>query len=155
MNLRDALQRDCVRDLGIGGAVSVSPDDSISEVISTMRDARTGCVVVQDGGGLRGLFTERDVVSRVLAADVDVADPVASVMTSQPETLTEDAKITDVIRTMNRGGFRHMPIVNDDGKVLGVVSVKSVVQYLVEHFPEAVYNQPPDSARLPASPEGG
>jgi hypothetical protein len=56
---------------------------------------------------------------------------------------------------MHTGGYRHIPVIGDEREVIGVLSVKRVVQYLVEHFPAAIYNLPPDPNVVSTAREGG
>lgn len=135
--------------------VSVPADATIADVIAVMQRERTGCVVVGSECKLLGLFTERDVLKRVLADGAPRDASIVTVMTPDPDTLHLTDTVADVIRKMHHGGFRHMPVVDERGSVFGVVSVKRVVQYLVEHFPEAVYNLPPDPAASATTREGG
>lgn len=135
--------------------VCVKPGDTVADVIAVMQRERVGCVIVRTGEKLAGLFTERDVLKRVLAAGAGGDVRIESVMTRDPDTLRVTSTVAEVIQRMHAGGYRHMPVADDAGKVFGVVSVKRVVQYLVEHFPEAVYNLPPDPAVNPTAREGG
>ncbi|MEE9296167.1 MAG: CBS domain-containing protein [Phycisphaerae bacterium] len=146
---------DRVSALELREAVSVEPDETIAETIALMRRHQTGCVVVRQQGALKGIFTERDILTGVLTEGVRLETPISTVMTAGPETLLLTDSVADVIRRMNDGGYRHMPVVEASGDVVGVVSVKCVVQYLVEHFPEAVYNLPPDPNALSTAREGG
>ncbi len=155
MNLQQTLVRDRVPDLGTADPIGVEPADSISHAVALMQRERIGCVMVCQGNQLRGLFTERDLLKRVLAVGKPLSAPIESVMTTEPDTLRLTDTVADVIRKMNTGGYRHMPVVDESGGVIGVVSVKRVVQYLVEHFPEAVYNLPPDPAVIATAREGG
>ncbi len=155
MKLQDALIRDRVADLVMNDPVCVSPTETIARTIEVMRARRTGCVVVQQGEKLRGLFTERDVLKRLLADGASPSAPIESVMTAEPETLVLTDTVAQVIQKMHTGGSRHMPVIDETGRPIGVVSVKRVVQYLVEHFPEAVYNLPPDPDVIATTREGG
>ena len=74
-------------------------------------------------------------------------------MTPDPETVAPRDPIRLAVRKMKAGGHRHLPVVDEAGRPVGIVSVKGVVQYLVEHYPAAVYNQPPPG-QVPDSPEG-
>jgi CBS domain-containing protein len=56
---------------------------------------------------------------------------------------------------MEEGGYRHLPVVDQAGRPLGVLSVKRIVHYLVEHFPSTIYNLPPDPNAFPRRAEGG
>jgi CBS domain-containing protein len=55
---------------------------------------------------------------------------------------------------MEEGGYRHLPVIDQAGRPLGVLSVKRIVHYLAEHFPSTIYNQPPDPNVVPLEPEG-
>jgi CBS domain-containing protein len=155
MDFRDSLIRDRVRDLQIKAPVCVTPDASIHDAIESMKREQVGCVLVQEGDKLEGLFTERDVLTRVLSRGVSLSEPVRSVMTTNPDVVSLDDSVAHVITRMNAGGYRHMPAVNEFGVPIGTVSVRRVVQYLVEYFPETVYNQPPDPSVIHTTREGG
>lgn len=155
MSLKSAMLKDCVSSLAMRKSVSVAPDESIGETIALMKREQTGCVLVRDRESLEGIFTERDILTGVLNAGVSMDDPITTVMTVKPDVLLPTDVVADVITKMNAGGFRHMPVVDASGKVAGVISVKCVVQYLAEHFPEAVYNLPPDPNVLASAREGG
>jgi CBS domain-containing protein len=79
--------------------------------------------------------------------------PVADVMTADPETVSPRDPIRLAVRKLKAGGRRHLPVVDEERRPTGVLSVKRVVRYLVEHYPAAVYNQPP-SDQAPDSAEG-
>jgi len=88
-----------------------------------MRDRKIGAILVTGNDGrLAGLFTGRDAVGRVLAEALDpVTTPLASVMTSRPETLSPPARAIDALRMMQDGGYRHLPIV-DGARIVGIIS---------------------------------
>ena len=155
MPLKSAMLKDCVGSLAMRKSVSVAPDETIAETIALMKREQTGCVLVRDRESLKGLFTERDILTGVLHAGVATDAPIATVMTVDPDVLLPTDTVADVITKMNTGGFRHMPVVDASGNVSGVISVKCIVQYLAEHFPETVYNLPPDPNVLASAREGG
>src|SRR5512139_2774516 len=96
---------------------------TVQEACRAMRDSRAGSVLVtDDNGGLAGIFTGRDAVCRVVAADRHPSSTVlADVMTREPITLKPEETAIDALRLMWDGGFRHVPLVAR-GKILGVVS---------------------------------
>jgi predicted transcriptional regulator len=80
--------------------------------------------------------------------------PLSEVMTKSPQTVTADATLYDVIRLMDKGGYRRLPVVDATGLPVGIVDVKSIVHFLVEHFPAAVYNQASHAQLLAKHREG-
>ncbi len=154
MELLAGLSRDSVRALASSPLVELSPEETIGTALERMRSRRCGCALVCAAGKLLGIFTERDVLVRVLAKGTALAEPIRSVMTPDPVVVHPEDSVAQVIRRMHTGGYRHLPLVDQEGVVLGVVSVKAVVCYLVEHFPRAIYNLPPDPAQIQKAREG-
>jgi CBS domain-containing protein len=153
MELARNLRRDPVTRLDPSPARVVGRSAAVADALDLMRRDNVGCVLVCDGDRLVGLFTERDLMTRVLAVGKPLSHPVAEVMTADPETVSPKDPIRLAVRKMKLGGHRHLPVVDESGRPVGVVSVKGVVRYLVEHYPAAVYNQPPPG-QVPDSPEG-
>jgi CBS domain-containing protein len=117
---------------------------SVLEVVHLMQARHAGCVLVVRAGKLKGIFTDRDVVSRVVAAGIDPGKvAVRRVMTPSPETLRSTDSLAFALNLMSMGGYRHIPLVDKAGVPVGVVSVKDVVAYLVGFFPRSVLNLPP------------
>lgn len=125
-------------------ATCVAPTASIREATEKMRSQRVGCVLVEEAGRLVGVFTERDVLNKVTGQGLDLDRvKVSEMMTRDPECLTLDDGVAYALNKMNVGGFRHIPLVNDDGKPVGVVAMRNIVDYIVHLFPEEVLNLPP------------
>jgi CBS domain-containing protein len=76
-------------------------------------------------------------------------------MTSDPETLRPDDRIAWALNLMHMGGYRHVPLTDEAGRPVGVVSVKDIVDFIVDLFPAAVLNLPPDPHRKPGSDDVG
>jgi CBS domain-containing protein len=138
------------------GHVAVAPNTSIGQVARTMKEHRVGCVLVEDGGKLIGIFTERDILTKLVGTGYDPARVhVDDVMTRNPETLTPEDPIAFALQRMSVGGFRHLPLVDPEGHPVGILSVKDIVYYLAEHFSAEILNIPPEPGRQPRIPEGG
>ena len=134
----------------------VERKSSIMDAVRAMRTARTGCVLVEEAGRLIGILTERDILNKLVGTGYDPAQVlVESVMTLNPETLRLEDPIVFALQRMSVGGFRHIPLVDEAGRAVGVLSVKDIVDHLVEHFPEAVLNLPPEPGRHALTAEGG
>jgi CBS domain-containing protein len=108
--------------------VQVSPDSTVREAAKAMAEANVGCAAILDGQELVGLFTERDVLKRVLLMDL-VTDEVkvAEVMTK--EIITGDLEMSsrDARRLLKEHHIRHLPVVDADGKLNGVLSIRDLV----------------------------
>jgi len=125
-------------------AVCVTPETSVREAINLMKQHGMGCVLVERDQRLVGIFTERDVLFRVVGGNRNPAElPVSAVMTPDPEALTMADELAWVLNLMAVGGFRHVPIVDEHHRPIAVFSVKHIVERLVEFFPNEVLNLPP------------
>ena len=136
-------------------AIQVSPKTPLSQAIDQMKKSESGCILICEGKKLRGLFTERDLLNRVMGKQVEMNTPIEHFMTSDPVTLAEDAFLVHVVDLMDEKGFRHIPLVNRSGEVKGLVSVSQIITYLAEHFPAEVYNLPPRLDQRSHTSEGG
>jgi len=120
-----------------------APSDSVTDAMRAMQAEHRGCVLVtRDGspaGALAGIFTERDVLFRIVDRGRNPATlPLGEVMTPDPERLRVGQPFAAVLQMMHVGGFRHIPVVDEEDHPLFVVSVRDVVQFLVESFPREV-----------------
>jgi CBS domain-containing protein len=155
MELARNLKVESVSRLEPDPLLRVTPDQPVAEAVSLMRQQGAGCVMVCSlEGTLLGIFSERDLLRRVLAEGLPLSIPVSSCMTPEPVVVQPTESVGAAIRRMEEGGYRHLPVVDPTGKPVGLLSVKQVVHYLVEHFPSTIYNQPPDPGIYPADPEG-
>lgn len=115
--------------------VIVSPDDRIVTVLALLAEHGIGAVVVSaDGRTIDGIVSERDIV-RAMAADPDAGTTggvrprsVASLMTAAVVTVEMDTDLDEAMETMTSSRFRHLPVVDDDGHIAGLVSIGDVVK---------------------------
>jgi CBS domain-containing protein len=143
---------------GVGSAYPDQPlaataNESVGQVLQLLRAQRTGAVLICEGEKLVGILTERDAL-KLMASGADLSTPVRDVMSRELATILSTATVGEAIRVMSDGGYRHLPIVDGQGKPTGVVAVHGIVHYLVDHFPETVYNLPPDPKAAPRAREG-
>ncbi len=118
-----------VNDIVRGQELAQLPNDStIREAARYMVEHGVGSVLVMEGGTLRGIFTERDAL-RIFVATRRNPDytRLSDVMTGAPQTLPPDASPQDAAQRMAAGKFRHLPVVDEDGRVLGVVSQRDLI----------------------------
>ncbi|MBM3502580.1 MAG: CBS domain-containing protein [Alphaproteobacteria bacterium] len=103
--------------------VSLSPADFVRDAARMMRHRHVGSVLVMEGDRLVGIFTERDIVYRVVSEgrDPDLT-PLAQVMTKDPDAIEDKATALEALRRMHERGYRHLPVVDGRGRVVGIVS---------------------------------
>lgn len=143
MAFEEGMLRQPIKVLRPRSPILVEPQAPVLEAIQLMQDARVGCVLVALGGKLKGIFTERDVLTRVVGKGVDSAKtPVRRLMTPDPEYLRLTDSIAYALNAMSVGGYRHVPLISDGNEPIGVISVRDVVAYLVSLFPKSVMNLP-------------
>lgn len=136
--------------------IALAGDASVRRAIDTMNELRVGCILVVDRELLVGVFTERDVLTRVAGGTVNTdATPLRDLMTPDPECLTLDDGIAYALNKMSVGGFRHVPLIDSEGRPTGAVSMRHIVDFIVDLFPREVLNLPPTPALgVPRTREG-
>ncbi|MBI4576340.1 MAG: CBS domain-containing protein [Planctomycetes bacterium] len=155
MSIKDALRKERLVHLPLQEPVTVRAGTSLEVAIERMRAGRRGLVLVCEGPRLKGVFTERDLLRRVIGEAVDRGSPVDRYMTSAPETLPGEASVLDAIALMAERGIRRVPVVDPAGAATHVASAEVIVDYLAEHFPGEVLNLPPHLHQVMKTPEGG
>jgi CBS domain-containing protein len=140
--IRGAIMETPISDLPLRDPILIDATATVADAVKSMNDHHTGCMLVGKNGKLVGIFTERDVLTKVFFRADSHTVAVETVMTRNPETLEADNSIAFALNKMSVGGFRHIPIMEGD-KPVGVLSVRDVVDFLVELFPEDVLNLPP------------
>ena len=156
--LEGALLSDTVNLLAPSDPIPVTPETMVHDAITTMVENRRAAVVVVDGAGrLIGIFTERDVLTRVVGQGRDgQRTTVGEVMTREPEALRPDDRICYAVNRMNIAGYRTIPLVDAEQRPIGIVTVSDVVRWLAEIFPEAVLNlRPEDKLKHPSELDAG
>lgn len=142
MDIEFNLTNETVEQTGLKDPLIVAPDVSVCDVFELLKARRAGGLLVCEGERLVGIFTERDAL-RLMAAQASLDGPISEAMTRDPAKLAASATVADAVKMMSHGGYRTLPIVNSNGRPVGILSVKSLVHYLVQHFPQSVYNLSP------------
>lgn len=142
-----SLLRQPVRVLPARAPLVFPPTASVTDANRAMQKEHRGCVLVTEDGTanslLRGVFTERDVLFRVVDRGRNPASlPLLEVMTRDPEALTLEHTVAHVLHQMSVGGYRHVPVVDAEGCPAFVISVRDVVELLVASFPREVLTIP-------------
>ncbi len=134
--------------------VTMAPSNTVAEAVELMRKKNIGCVLVAERGRVAGIFTERDVLMKATGAKDYDRLTLADVMTSRVESFQPDDSIAFVLNAMHVGGYRHVPVVDEEGKPVAVISVKDIIAFILEHFAEDVLNLPPSPIRSTSQREG-
>ena len=119
-----------VKDVPPGRLLSVEPQTSLADVAKRMRREDADSVAVMSEGRLLGIITERDLV-RAIADGVDPVQAKADViMSADPATVTADEEVAVVALKMMTLGIRHLPVVDQDGSPIGLISARDLVAVL-------------------------
>lgn len=154
MELSRNLKVDSVARLEPAPLRAIDVSNTVRDAVEAMRTANTGCLIITERGRIVGIFTERDLLTRVLSAGQSLESPIRDCMTANPITVAPQDSVRTAIKRMQKGGYRHLPVVNESGRPVGILSARRVVHYLVEHFPALVFNLPPEPNKFPETPEG-
>ena len=137
--------------------VTVRPGTSLADCVAAIQRTGTGDSVFVTGpdGRLAGVLTERDIFGRIVGGDVDLSQPVESMMTTTWHHLHVEETVRDAIELMQTGRYRNVPLLDDADHLMGVIRPQDILKYLAEAFPEALLNQPPRPHQRMHTAEGG
>jgi CBS domain-containing protein len=111
---------------------SVPQDITVAAAVKEMTSHKVGATLVMEGGRLVGIFTEPDVLSRVVAAGLDPATtPMERVMTPNPITVASTTTIEEVMALFTNKRFRHLPVM-DNGRLVGLISIGDILRRMVD-----------------------
>ena len=146
--IRGAFLNDTIAALEPAEPICLGETATVAEAIACMLERRqAGVLIVDATGRLAGIFTERDVLTRVVGAGRDVTRTVLhDVMTANPEALSAADRIAYAVHSMSVAGYRTVPLIDADRRPVGVVTVSDVIRWLAHLYPEAVLNLPPGDA---------
>lgn len=131
--IRQLLEAKADRDV-----VAFPPDMTVQKAVEGMAARNVGAVCVVSDGRLVGLFTERDLLDRVVTPGRDPSrTKLSHVLTGNPLCLDADATVEDALRLIDERGLRHMPVVEGEGLV-GVISIRDLTEFLVRRQQERI-----------------
>jgi CBS domain-containing protein len=140
----DDLEKSLMED-PVGRAIPSQPfhqataETTVGDVIALMAEHGIASLVIVDGENKPiGIFSERDVLNRVSDNFAAIAEePIKGYMTPNPVVVHDNGKPARVVNLMSEGLFRHVPLVDADGKLTGVIGARRVIAYLQQFFSEA------------------
>jgi len=144
MNTMATLASTPVSELPPRAHANVDVAAPLWKVVTAMTDHGRGAVLVEEDGALVGIFTERDLMSRVDHTDALWSHVmVRDVMTPHPMVVHPDDSLAEALRRLREGHRRHLPVVDDRGHVIGLLSVRDILTHIANKFPEEMLNLPP------------
>ena len=115
--------------------IALSPNNTVQEAVSLMVTRKIGAVVITTDDQLKGIFTERDVVLRVVSARLNPDEtPLEQVMTPDPYTISMTANAIEALQIMQTNHFRHLPVLDQENKVVGIISVRDLFAVVIEQL---------------------
>ena len=119
--------------------VSAAPDDSVKNAMQLMHEKRVGAVLLMTGGALEGIFTNHDLLNRVLIQGRDLASTLLrDVATMAPVVVAESASVRECAQIIRQNKFHHVPVTGDDGKVAGVITTQDFLAELASGFEKVI-----------------
>ena len=154
MSLVNDLQKEQVVHLDLSQFTAVKAGTSVRETVDEMRNANHHCAIVTDDGVLIGIFTDRDLMRKVVNDPKTWDHPIEEVMTSSPMTVNSIDSASTALVLMDEKHFRNVPVLDDNGFVIGNLTHHAIIKYLADRFPESVYNLPPDPDHITSDRDG-
>jgi CBS domain-containing protein len=119
-----------VKHIMIEDVVTAKPNITVKDAVRTLREKHVGSIVITDNNEkCIGIFTERDAI-RIIASDVPLDTPIEQVMTTNVATIGEEASLEEARRLIISRGIRHLPVVDSKGELVGLFSVRKLIDEL-------------------------
>ena len=146
-----------IEKLNYRDPVLVNKNIKVIDAIKLFNEKDIGCVLVTDEKNkLTGIFTERDVVRKLMHNGLDLnKETIEKYMTKRPDALHLDDPITFALNRMSAGGYRHIPLIDKDEHPVGFVSARDIIDHLADYYSNEILNLPPSPHAKQKSQEGG
>jgi CBS domain-containing protein len=133
-----SVMYDQVKTLKQNAPVTIGQNATIGDAMATMTSTNVGAIlIVDDAGQLIGIFSERDLLKKVVANGSDYEKlPITQYMTPRPECVSTTDTLNFVLQKMDAGGYRHVPVL-EDGKPVGIISARDMLRFLTRLCREA------------------
>jgi CBS domain-containing protein len=152
--VRASFETDPISALGLPAPVSIGSDATVGAALSAVKQQAQGYVLVVEGGRPRGIMSEREVLMKVVARDVNYESNVMDFVSRIPVTLTASQPIARAVKMMIAEGVENIPVVDAEGRATAVLRTLDVIHFLAQAFPEQVLNLPPRPDQIMPKPEG-
>lgn len=155
MSLEQELKTEHVSHLDLSGFSRATSETAVRDVLNLMQSEKNNVCLITEEDELVGILTDRDVLRKIAAHPETWDQPVSSVMTPNPVTIAPTTSAAAALWLMDEKKFRNLPIVDENGAILGDMTHRSVITYLAARYPVEVLNRPPKPHQYPQKPEGG
>ena len=156
--IKEAVRiQDPISSMRLAKPLVVELGTNLRHVLDQMQDHSQNCALVIENDSLKGIITERDILLKVTGKgydfDITVVDEF---MSTDPETLSPEDPLAYALNKMHIGGFRNVPIVDDERRPLGIIGITDIISIIADYFSTEIINLPPlDKAVDTQTPEGG
>ena len=154
MNLKQSIQTEPVTHIDLSFYVETEKGTEVREVIEKMQASHRKCTLVMDRGKMVGIFTERDILKKVAGAPETLSAPIDALMTPDPKTIDADTTVVHAAQIMTENPYRYMPVMNKSGHVVGTLTHYAIIKFVSDHFPEEIYNLPPEPDQIAKARDG-
>jgi CBS domain-containing protein len=155
MSLEQELKSEQVTHLDLSGFCLVAVGTAVQDALAQMRHQKVNVCMVTAADRLAGIFTDRDALSRVAPHAELLTQPIETVMTADPITVGPETSAAAALWLMDAKGIRNLPVVGEDGRILGAMTYQAVIKYLAARYPIDVQNRPSRPEQFPRRREGG
>ena len=137
--------------------IRIKANIQLVDVVTAMKEERRGAAIVEDDAGkIIGIITERDLIAGVDHNSLRWhLKPVSEVMNKKPKTIKESQFVHEALAIMITCKFRHLPIVDSENHVQGVVSIRDIIMHVASLYPQEFLNLPPDPENKASDRYGG
>lgn len=125
-----------VSDIMTAATLTDAPNDTLAEASAKMWQQQTGSLLIMEGEKLRGIVTERDVLRAVAEGNDPKSCNISDVMTADPVTIDPETNLNDAAKIMFNKWFRHLPVVNSENKVVGIISLRDLMGLVAQGMEE-------------------
>lgn len=155
MSLESELRSERVSHLRLSSFTAVPAGTSVRDALGKMRAERNTVCLITKERNLTGIFTERDVLRKVVDAPGVLDGPIDAVMTPDPISVGPETSAASALGLMDKHHIRNLPVVDVSGQIVGSMTHMAVIEWLAGRYPVEVLNRPPDPERFPRKAEGG
>ena len=136
--------------------VVLNEEATLKEAIDNIQKYHIGCILLEKDKKITGIFTERDIVQNIVGNRHNLEkESVSDYMTKSPDVLHFQDPIAFALNKMISGGYRHIPIVDDEKKSIGLIAMQDIINHLGDYFFDDIVNLPPAPLRDQTQREGG